>query len=703
MKRVCLALFIGLILCGWSFAAPLTTDVNQKVYNVVLHLTAPADFGPLKDLALTVTARSGADYRLMASMEEIAHLRLLGYQLEVLGRNDRFSRAGYHTYASAVSELQGLQNTFPNLVQLQELGPSVQGKQLVALKISDNVTDSEAEPALLYDASIHGDEEIGTEVAFGFIHYLLNNYGEDAQVTQLVDENEIFVVPFVNADRLGVARGNANGVDMNRDYAMFWSGFGAWNPQPETVAIMNLVLRERFMYTISYHSGAEVINYTWDGVYTRSPEDDLEQAMSGVYAQQSGYDITNGADWYIADGTSEDWYAAAVGSLAVIVELSSNYMPPPAQIPNVVNRNVPSMIDWAAQSDRGVRGFVTDAASGLPVEALIFADGRLAVTSDPELGDYYRLLPPGNQNLSVWANGYGWTDLSVTVPTGTYVEKDLALAPAPGEPYAALICVFALRKDAGDNPPNVSLPPAALGGHDDAAFSTGVGGSAVFDFGANTPAVDGPGSELTVYEQGNDDGYMVLVAQQWGGPWKQIGAGTGTQSFDIGASGLSQARYVLIRDDGDGQNNNPTPGVDIDAIEVTPVCEAPLAEFTGAPLSGAAPLSVTFTSAIEVNPGCLTSVAWDFGDGGSSAEANPVHLYQEAGTYTVALTATGPGGEDQRVRENYITVTGGTDDDIFDDDTSVPDDDAADDDSTADDDSANDDDDNQKDSSGCGC
>ena len=60
----------------------------------------------------------------------------------------------------------------------------------------------------------------------------------------------------------------------------------------------------------------------------------------------------------------------------------------------------------------------------------------------------------------------------------------------------------------------------------------------------------------------------------------------------------------------------------------------------GSPTSGAAPLTVQFTNQTTGN---ATSYRWIFGDGGSSTAANPSHTFA-AGTYTVTLTATGPGG-----------------------------------------------------------
>ncbi len=92
-----------------------------------------------------------------------------------------------------------------------------------------------------------------------------------------------------------------------------------------------------------------------------------------------------------------------------------------------------------------------------------------------------------------------------------------------------------------------------------------------------------------------------------------------------------------------------------DYITVTePPCNAPVADFTGSPTSGTAPLSVSFTDQSTNNP---TSWSWDFGDGGTSTAQNPSHTYNNAGTYTVTLTATNDCGSDDETKTDYITVT----------------------------------------------
>jgi PKD repeat protein len=76
-------------------------------------------------------------------------------------------------------------------------------------------------------------------------------------------------------------------------------------------------------------------------------------------------------------------------------------------------------------------------------------------------------------------------------------------------------------------------------------------------------------------------------------------------------------------------------------------------DFTATPVWGYAPLAVTFTDETVGNP---TAWLWDFGDGETSAERNPVHTYQRAGAYTVSLTTTNAYGNVTTEKANYVGV-----------------------------------------------
>jgi immune inhibitor A len=78
------------------------------------------------------------------------------------------------------------------------------------------------------------------------------------------------------------------------------------------------------------------------------------------------------------------------------------------------------------------------------------------------------------------------------------------------------------------------------------------------------------------------------------------------------------------------------------------------ANFSGSPISGSVPLITTFTDGANNSP---TSWLWDFGDGESSTEQNPVHIYKSTGPYTVTLTATGAAGPVTTSKSGYVNVS----------------------------------------------
>ena len=83
----------------------------------------------------------------------------------------------------------------------------------------------------------------------------------------------------------------------------------------------------------------------------------------------------------------------------------------------------------------------------------------------------------------------------------------------------------------------------------------------------------------------------------------------------------------------------------------------PNADFTGTPTSGPEPLTVTFTDASTSYDG-IVAWAWDFGDGNTSTEQNPTHVYAEAGLYTVNLTVyEADGDSDTETKVDYINVS----------------------------------------------
>ncbi|HEY6167374.1 MAG TPA: PKD domain-containing protein, partial [Verrucomicrobiae bacterium] len=101
---------------------------------------------------------------------------------------------------------------------------------------------------------------------------------------------------------------------------------------------------------------------------------------------------------------------------------------------------------------------------------------------------------------------------------------------------------------------------------------------------------------------------------------------------------------------------DPTLGNNSATRLVTVLPPAPVVNFTGTPVTGPRPLTVTFT---DNSTGVITNRFWNFGNGSTTntAATNFVFTYPLAGTNTVTLTVSGPGGTNVLARSNYIAVT----------------------------------------------
>ena len=126
---------------------------------------------------------------------------------------------------------------------------------------------------------------------------------------------------------------------------------------------------------------------------------------------------------------------------------------------------------------------------------------------------------------------------------------------------------------------------------------------------------------------------------------------TTTSSNIIDSS--DQIQFMVCGCPTSGNSNNYN--LSFDVVRVVLTLTTPVANFSGTPTSGTAPLAVTFTDSSTNSP---TAWSWTFGDSNTSTVQNPSHTYTSAGSYTVALTATNSGGNNTCTKTNYITVTG---------------------------------------------
>ena len=143
------------------------------------------------------------------------------------------------------------------------------------------------------------------------------------------------------------------------------------------------------------------------------------------------------------------------------------------------------------------------------------------------------------------------------------------------------------------------------------------------------------------------DTVVVFNAYAWSYNTTQgQGISWSNRVYGAGSSGYT----VLGAEYANRASEFPTAGGEV------PVYHGPQTNFTATPTSGTAPLSVQFT---DTTAQSTSAHSWDFGDGETSEEENPVHVYQDPGVYTVSLTdANNQGITTTKTETDYIIVTG---------------------------------------------
>ncbi len=370
-----------------------------------------------------------------------------GLRARILDSVGIFQPSGWPTYAQVQARLEAIHSAYPAITELVSIGKSVQNRDIWCLEISDNPALEEDEPEVKFSSSIHGDETTGMEMTLRLAEYLTAKYPTETVVSNMVDGMEIWLCPLHNPDGyVGVSRFNSHGVDLNRDFPE--NSLGNVNTstgmEPENVAFWNFANAHSFVMGANYHGGVQVANYPWDADYgaepdacIEAPDDALFYSYSRVYAlldpdlPAGGFTngVTLGCDWYPVQYGMQDWSYAYYGEHHITLEISNTKAPAYTSMDTYWNNNREAMLTWLQLSLRGARGLVTDAVSGAPLAAtitLVNASGA-AVPTDPQVGDYHRLLLPGTYMLRAAAEGYQSQVATVTVGIGPAAVQDFAL------------------------------------------------------------------------------------------------------------------------------------------------------------------------------------------------------------------------------------------------------------------------------------
>ncbi|MEK7347890.1 MAG: M14 family zinc carboxypeptidase [Candidatus Eisenbacteria bacterium] len=249
----------------------------------------------------------------------------------------------YHTYDETIAEMSSYVASHPSIARLDTIGVSIEGRLILGVKISDNVTAEEAEPEVLVVGCHHARELMSVELPLYLMRRLLDGYGVDPLLTSLVDSREIWIVPILNPDGHVYVQNNSGGqsggwwrknrrpngdgtfgVDLNRNYGFNWAyddlgsspsttsevyrGTGPFS-EPETSAIRDFMAAHEFRVSASFHSYGQLFLYPWGYDRLDTPDHAVFRALGDSVSAQNGYragNPKNGAI-YITNGDMDDW------------------------------------------------------------------------------------------------------------------------------------------------------------------------------------------------------------------------------------------------------------------------------------------------------------------------------------------------------------------------------------------------------------
>lgn len=256
------------------------------------------------------------------------------------------------------TRLRELAAKFPKLVELKEVGRSLENRPLWMLRIRAQEEKNSARPGFLYTGALHAREWISPMTVMYTLEALLNGYGKDSEISRLLDQVDVYAVPVVNPDgyvytwaedgdrfwrkNRRVNKDGTFGVDLNRNWEQgfdvnigssqdprsdFYRGTGPFS-EPEIAAMRDLVgsLPNLAGY-MDLHSYSQMI--LWGPGYYYAPSGNLreEECMAREIAE--AVSEVNGAFYkelpipslYPTTGASADWTRNKAGLKSIAVEV----------------------------------------------------------------------------------------------------------------------------------------------------------------------------------------------------------------------------------------------------------------------------------------------------------------------------------------------------------------------------------------------
>lgn len=337
----------------------------EKQYYVDVQLSGLQDIALAQRHNLDV---GGVDWdrRVLSIVVKESRMRQFPSGFKVIGRRAiQTPDKGYKQYSEISAYLKEVERRYPSLAKVYVIGRSLEGKEILALHLTDQAHRSMDKPSILIDAMHHAREIMTPEIAIDMINYLTQMVNRDTRTNKWLTKYNIWIVPMVNPDgndrvwksepmwRKNTRGGH--GVDINRNYPYDWNACGGSSgskssdvyrgegpgSEPETQALMALAEKIKPKFNISYHSYSELVIYPFGCNPKRIPADDaalyqkigkelasklVRDSGSGGYRAGTSYDLL-----YNVDGGSVDYMYMKTKTMSFVIEVNSSsagFQPP---------------------------------------------------------------------------------------------------------------------------------------------------------------------------------------------------------------------------------------------------------------------------------------------------------------------------------------------------------------------------------------
>uniref|UniRef100_A0A8C6XX23 Carboxypeptidase X1 n=1 Tax=Naja naja TaxID=35670 RepID=A0A8C6XX23_NAJNA len=364
------------------------------------------------------------------------------------GTNDKLDFR-HHNYKELRKLMKNVSEACPDITRIYSIGKSYRGLNMYVMEISDNPGQHEVgEPEFRYVANMHGNEVLGRELAGHETRiHLLPSMNPDGYEMAYKQGSEMAGWDTGRDTYKGIEL-NDNFPDLNKElwdaedsrlgphkfpnhYIPIPESYTSPNIAPETWAVISWMQRYPFVLSANLHGGELVVVYPFCKTRTRkykeltpTPDDAVFRWLATVYATSNlamvdnerrvcHYDdlmkegnIINGANWYSVPGSSDFSYLHT-NCFEVTIELSCDKFPHAVELPQEWENNKEALLLYMEQIHRGIKGIVrdTDTEQGI-ADAIISVDSinhDIRTASD---GDYWRLLNPGEYEVTATAEGY---------------------------------------------------------------------------------------------------------------------------------------------------------------------------------------------------------------------------------------------------------------------------------------------------------